>query len=149
MILLDENKGFYKANLHCHTTNSDGAASPQTIKDEYKKRGYSVVAFTDHEHLIDNSYLNDKDFLAITSCELAIKENERASTLTAHYMKCAHLNFYAMDPHNITTPCYSTVYDHFTKNIDPSQIKHNDEYQRIYSHKGISEMIKAVPGSRC
>ena len=54
-ILLDENKNFYKANLHCHSTNSDGRATPEKLKEEYMKRGYSAIAFTDHEHIIKNT----------------------------------------------------------------------------------------------
>ena len=73
-ILLDEKKGYLKANMHCHTTCSDGRLTPEEIKEEYKKMGYSVVAFTDHEHVIDQSHLTDDSFLAITGCEVAIKE---------------------------------------------------------------------------
>ena len=36
----------------------------EEIKEHYKANGYSIVAFTDHEHLIDNSHLDDDDFLA-------------------------------------------------------------------------------------
>lgn len=39
---------YYKANLHCHTTLSDGKLTPEEIKEAYKSRGYQVVAFTDH-----------------------------------------------------------------------------------------------------
>ena len=74
-ILLDSNKSFFKANLHCHTIYSDGKHTPEEVKEEYKKRGYSIVAFTDHEHIIDHSYLNDENFLAITAFELMLKEN--------------------------------------------------------------------------
>jgi hypothetical protein len=35
------------------------------------------VAFTDHEHVIDNSHLTDENFLAINGCEVAIKEFEK------------------------------------------------------------------------
>ena len=40
---------FYKANLHCHTTVSDGSITPEEIKNIYKGKGYSVVAYTDHD----------------------------------------------------------------------------------------------------
>ena len=40
---------YFKTNLHTHSTVSDGKLSPEELKEEYKKRGYSVVAFTDHE----------------------------------------------------------------------------------------------------
>ena len=62
-ILIDKNRNFYKANLHCHTTLSDGKLTRDDVKAAYKERGYSIVAFTDHEHLIDNSDLNDDGFM--------------------------------------------------------------------------------------
>ena len=34
---------FYKANLHCHTVISDGKLTKEQIKEEYQKRGYSIV----------------------------------------------------------------------------------------------------------
>lgn len=40
--------GHYKANLHAHTTQSDGHLTPTQVIDEYHKRGYSILALTDH-----------------------------------------------------------------------------------------------------
>ena len=60
--LIGKKKNFFKANLHCHSTLSDGKWTIEKIKEEYKKRGYSIVAFSDHDHLINHSDLNDKDF---------------------------------------------------------------------------------------
>ena len=50
--LLPENGTFYKANLHCHSTVSDGKLSPEEMKAEYQKRGYSVIAYTDHKVMV-------------------------------------------------------------------------------------------------
>ena len=33
--LLPENGNFYKANLHCHTTVSDGNWTPEEVKKNY------------------------------------------------------------------------------------------------------------------
>ena len=141
-ILLDKNKKFFKANLHCHTTNSDGKYPVEFVKEQYKKQGYSIVAFTDHEHLIDNSFLNDDECLTITSCEVAIKEFPNLSTLVKHDMRVCHLNFYALDSANTVTPCYSSIYDHYvTERIKPL-VKHNGEYNREYSAQGINEIIR-------
>ena len=52
----------YKANLHSHTTLSDGKRSPEELVSEYKKRGYSVLAITDHEAPYDHSDLTTPDF---------------------------------------------------------------------------------------
>ena len=106
---MNDAQPFYKAQLHCHSLNSDGKIGVEEQKRLFKERGYSVVAFTDHEHLVDNSYLDDDDFLTITSCEVAIKEDAHKSTLKDRNMKAIHLNFYALDQHNVITPCYNST----------------------------------------
>ena len=145
--LLGKNGNFYKANLHCHSTNSDGKMRVEDIKNEYKKRGYSVVAFTDHEHVIDNSHLSDDDFIAINGCEVAIKENPTWSTLINTEMRVVHMNFYAKDPTNTVTPCYNSVYDHYLNDEIRGAVKYTDEYERVYSAEGISEII--AEAKRC
>jgi hypothetical protein len=39
----------YKADLHCHTTESDGGNSPLTMINEFKTQGFDVVSLTDHD----------------------------------------------------------------------------------------------------
>lgn len=141
-ILLNENKTFYKAQLHCHSLNSDGKISVEEQKQLFKEKGYSVVAFTDHEHLVDNSFLDDEEFLTITSCEVAIKEDAQKSTLKDRKMKAIHLNFYALDQHNVITPCYNSVYDHYTNDYIRSITKYEAEYDREFSPQGINDMIR-------
>ena len=46
-VLLPET-GYYKANLHCHTTIFDGKLTPEETKRVYQEQGYSIIAFTDH-----------------------------------------------------------------------------------------------------
>ena len=55
--LFPENGIFYKANLHAHTSLSDGKLSPCEVKALYKEYGYDIVAFTDHEVMVDQSHL--------------------------------------------------------------------------------------------
>ena len=38
--LISEKGSFYKANLHCHTTVSDGCLTPEEVKAAYKEKGY-------------------------------------------------------------------------------------------------------------
>ena len=140
--LLGKNKKFYKANLHAHTTLSDGRLTPEELKNEYKKRGYSIVAYTDHEHIIAHPELNDENFLTITSCELAIKEDPHASTAKKTNLKTCHLNFYALDPENTVTPFYSPVYDHFLKDEIKDLISYEGEYTREYTPEAINKMIE-------
>ena len=61
-VLFGGKNNFYKANLHCHSNLSDGKFSPEELKKSYKKKGYSILAITDHENLIIHSDLDDKDF---------------------------------------------------------------------------------------
>ena len=68
--LLPASYGSYKANLHCHTTLSDGRLTPEEVKARYLSEGYSVVAFTDHNVLVDHSDLTDGRFLALTGIEV-------------------------------------------------------------------------------
>lgn len=141
-IILDEKKGYYKANMHCHTTCSDGKLTPEEIKRIYKEQGYSIVAFTDHEHVIDQSHLTDEGFLALVGCEAAIKEIPTESTLTNQQMKVCHLNFFALNPKNPITPCYNSVADHFVTKDAEGKFTPDGEYDRLYTHEGISDMIK-------
>lgn len=97
--LISPDQAVYKANLHCHTIFSDGHLTPEQVKEEYRKRGYSIVAFSDHEYLIDHSDLSDDSFIAITATELQITDN--TVPVKAH-RKSTHLNIYARDPHNVT-----------------------------------------------
>ncbi|MBO3833324.1 MAG: PHP domain-containing protein, partial [Candidatus Brockarchaeota archaeon] len=47
-----ESPGFWmKGNLHAHTTNSDGALSPEKTLDYYSSYGYDFLALTDHGRL--------------------------------------------------------------------------------------------------
>ena len=117
----------------------------EELKERYKSQGYSVLAITDHEYLVDNSYLNDEDFMTITSCELGIKEFKNVSSLKKKDMKVCHLNIYAKDPKNTDTPCYSSVYNHYTTKENEHLIHHScGEYQREYTKECINDMIKTA-----
>lgn len=41
----------YKANLHAHTSRSDGNHSPNDIVDRYHELGYKILAITDHNEV--------------------------------------------------------------------------------------------------
>lgn len=144
-ILFGSKKNVYKGNMHCHSTLSDGCLTPEELKDYYKSHGYSFLAITDHEFLKNNSYLDDKDFITITSCEIAIKEFPMLSTLKNFDMKVCHLNFYAKEQDNDYNFFYSSVYDHFSKPEEKAKLdKPAVEMERIYGGEGINKLIKAA-----
>ncbi len=43
-----ENTGRFRANLHTHTTGSDGAMHPHVVVDHYHRLGYQILAIADH-----------------------------------------------------------------------------------------------------
>ncbi|HOL35836.1 MAG TPA: hypothetical protein PKW86_08195 [bacterium] len=49
-----EQVGQYKANLHIHTTASDGKLHPQNIVDIYASSGYKILSITDHSEMNKN-----------------------------------------------------------------------------------------------
>ena len=63
---------WYKGNLHCHTTVSDGDLTPEQVADLYKSHGYSFLAISDHNIFTDFSdQLNDDGFIILPAVEAA------------------------------------------------------------------------------
>jgi len=102
--LIPKNGKFYKANLHCHTTVSDGVMTPQEVKDYYKAHGYSVVAFTDHCIMLPHPELNDESFLALNGYE---NEQLIMQKEPVPRRKDCHICYIALKKDNITMPYYS------------------------------------------
>lgn len=42
---------WFKGNIHCHTTMSDGDADPRVAVDWYQSHGYDFLVLSDHNHL--------------------------------------------------------------------------------------------------
>lgn len=70
--LISNEGSFYKANLHSHSTCSDGRFTPEENKERYKAMGYSVYAFTDHGRLHPQDHLTDETFLALNGLEIGL-----------------------------------------------------------------------------
>ncbi len=136
--LLPSSGRFYKANLHTHTTVSDGRFSPAEIKEHYKASGYSVVAFTDHDVMVDHSELNDEDFLALTAYE--VETNAPTGSGSFLEVQTYHLNFYAKNPHERVYPCPNPAYC-FANSPSHVQDYYTGDYTRRYSVEGQNEMI--------
>lgn len=141
-ILLDENKNFYKGNMHCHSNLSDGHFTPEELKKLYKEKGYSFLAITDHEFFKAHPELDNEVFIAITSAEYAIKQFPEQSTLKNFNMKVCHLNFYAKDQSNDYCFDYNSVYDHFSGKSGVTGLnKPENDVPRIYGAEGINRLI--------
>jgi hypothetical protein len=91
--LLPEEGNFYKANLHCHSTLSDGQMTPEEIKKLYIAHGYSVIAYTDHNNYQYHKELAEPDFLPLAGYELDVRR-----TCVDGVNKTCHINAIAIDP---------------------------------------------------
>ena len=142
-VYLDSSKNYYKANLHCHSRYSDGRATREDIKREYLKRGYSAVAFTDHEHTIDPSELTDENFIAICGCELSVGGGPKVDPYAPYPSgKCVHMCLYAKDPENHLTPCYSEKQDYYKFEDVRHLVVSEGDYTRVYSPEGVNEIVR-------
>ena len=135
---------FYKANLHSHTTLSDGLLTPEEVKALYKEHGYSIVAFTDHDILIPHKDLKDDSFLPLNGLEFSLVSPAEEAGLPGKH-PTIHLCMIALDEDNITTPLY-----HREKYIKyhPETVRHLltidetlPDYERGFEIRDINEVI--------
>ena len=145
--LLPKEGTFYKANLHCHSTLSGGKLTPAQLKEAYKAKGYSVLAYTDHDIMVSHQELADEEFLPLNGYELEVMESEISEPTER---KACHMCLVALEPDNLKQVCW-----HREKYI-PQSVKNNTpnykelvqiyeeepDYERIYSIEGISDMMK-------
>lgn len=139
--LLPKDGNFYKANLHSHSTVSDGMLTPEKLKQLYKSQGYSVFAYTDHDVFIPHHELSDKDFLALAGfeAEFYIERNNRAK-------KCCHICFIAKSADMDIQPCYNEkdiIIGNSPRYIDKIKYDKNEPpFEREYSYECINMMMK-------
>lgn len=140
--LLQENGSFYKANLHCHTTLSDGRRTPEEVKKLYKSLGYSIVAYTDHDILIPHDDLTDDKFLALHGFEVEVCDPMEKTFIN---QKTCHICFVGIEPENITQPMWHRgwyLFGNAPKHRDQVKFDENEpDFVRHYNGDAISEMM--------
>ncbi len=138
--LLPEKGNFYKANLHSHSTVSDGQLSPDKMKALYKSRGYSILCCTDHEIMIPHHELTDDDFLMLTGFELGFDESWRPDFLDA---RVCDLCVISLDKNNNTQPCFHrTKYHNPERNGEIIFDEGEPDFEREYNSDCINAAIK-------
>ena len=118
--LLPEKGQFYKANLHCHTDLSDGHKTPEEVKELYLKKGYSIVAYTDHDIFLTHNDLSDDTFLALNGFEVEVMNWYGRKPLRE--IKRIDMNFIALEPDNDIHPLW-----HRTKYLFDNARHHREE----------------------
>ena len=135
---------FYKANLHSHTTFSDGTLTPEQAKEHYLSLGYSVIAFTDHDLMVCQNHLTDDNFVALNGFEVEFWEKDRPAKSWGFRHQC-HLNFIALDQDNDIQPFW-----HRSKYIiGNNHLRHlgkfdenEPDFERWYDEYCISRMMR-------
>lgn len=127
--------------MHCHSVVSDGTKTPEELKQLYKAHGYSVIAYTDHDALIDHSDLTDDGFLALNGLEMEINPTQRCE----YGPRCCHLCFIALEPDNLNQVCYHRT-DYMFANAPKyrDRIKFDSskpDFVREYTPECINKMI--------
>ncbi len=95
IVLLPDNLPYYRANLHCHSTVSDGKKTPQELKEYYLAHGYQIIAYTDHERLVCHNDLTDDTFLALNGYEVGVTESSSPDWTRC---KTCHICLVALNP---------------------------------------------------
>ncbi|NPV81291.1 MAG: PHP domain-containing protein [Firmicutes bacterium] len=77
---------WYKGNLHCHSTVSDGKLAPEDVVSLYRGNGWNFLAFTDHRVFADWNKLGDEDFLIIPGVELNVDASKEGRPICYHIL---------------------------------------------------------------
>lgn len=142
--LISPKKKQYRANLHAHSSLSDGNLSPEELKRAYREHGYSILAITDHEHPKSHAKLSEPDFLMLTGYEAYIRTNANAQF--DRYEPEVHLNLFAKDPQNETMICFNENYVKYIDDpIERASLRRvGSERPREYSVAYINEFIRTA-----
>lgn len=144
MEFIKKNAPQYKANLHCHSTLSDGKLSPEELKKAYKEHGYSILSITDHEYPYDHSDMTDSDFLMLTGYEAYIRKFENGCSEV--YTPEIHLNLIAKEPHNLAYVGFNDKYCKYAKDpaVRESFKKVGSQETRRYDVEYINDFVKCA-----
>ena len=139
--LISKEQKQFKANLHSHSTLSDGELTPEQMKEAYKSRGYDVLAITDHEYPASHTHLSDESFLMLTGWEAFIRQTENGRF--NQYLPEIHLNLFARDPENVGFVGYEEKYAYYMTPearalVKPVGIEGRRDYSVEYINKFIA-----------
>ncbi|MCC6485323.1 MAG: CehA/McbA family metallohydrolase [Armatimonadetes bacterium] len=133
---------WYRGSTHCHTNESDGDSSPETVIAYHKDSGYNFLVHTDHNLVLDISrfrHLETPEFILIAGEEVTDFADG----------KPVHIN--ALNPSGVIRPrSGDTVSEAIVRDIAAieetgalAHVNHPNFYYAI-----TSEDLLAVPGVR-
>ena len=134
--LLPQVDRYFKANLHTHSTISDGKLTQEEVKEGYKALGYQILCLTDHNTIVNHSDMNEPDFLMLTGVEINVNKQDYSVTSGKAY----HLNLIAKDPDNLWLPKKLRRWFEVSEEID-SKI-HYDNMELEHTPDSINALIE-------
>lgn len=126
---------YFKANLHTHSTISDGKLTPAEVKQAYKSAGYQILCLTDHNTIVDHSKMNDPDFLMLTGVEI----NINAPANPPFPVQTYHLNLIAKKPDNLWSP--AIAYHKFPSAAEYESKMQCEGMDLVYDPESVNAMI--------
>lgn len=141
-ILFPTAQNRYKANMHTHTTWSDGKLTPEEVRDLYRNAGYQIVAFSDHEVCLSHKDLALEDFLPITAYELAV--NPSACRDRDVHDKCYHMSLFSRDPDNTRHICFDRGYVRDRWPVSKLEVQAHNLENRTYSTDYVNHLIETA-----
>lgn len=133
----------YKANLHSHSTLSDGKKTPAELVKMYKDKGYSILCISDHEYPCSHNELTTDDFLLVTGYEAYIRPSKLC--IKNNYKPEIHLNLIAREKDNINFIGYNPVYCKYISLLAASKRPHPDRlWNRSFTVEYIQKFIDSA-----
>lgn len=133
--LLPQVDRYFKANLHTHSTISDGKLTPEEVKESYKALGYQILCLTDHNTIANHSDMNEPGFLMLTGVEINVSTPDKAIVCGKTY----HLNLIAKKPDNLWSP--AKVFRRFPEAAEYEDKMQCEEMDLQYTSDSINAMI--------
>lgn len=131
--LLPESGNFYKANLHCHSTCSDGRFTPEELKAMYMEKGYQIIAYTDHGTLRPHNDLTDDSFLAINGLKIGYGEYPKDDVRYSIRRNC-DIGMLAPDPTITTHLPYTRGFYNTETILETMKLYRDAGYFVIHNH---------------
>lgn len=140
MEFVTKNSKQYKANLHSHSTLSDGKLKPEELVKLYKDNGYSILAITDHEYPCSHNDLTTDDFLLVTGYEAYIRPSKLC--IYDKFKPEIHINLIAKDKDNVGFIAYDPLYCKYMPLAEQKKVPHlGHMFSRRFTTRYIQKFI--------
>ncbi|AET70168.1 putative metal-dependent phosphoesterase, PHP family [Desulfosporosinus orientis DSM 765] len=129
-----KNYGQYKADFHAHSTNSDGGNFTKDMVEDHYKKGYDILAMTDHNYLTKSWDTVAKGAIDSAREAAIVKGDDRSGKgmidiyNTDEQSKTDHINSFFADFNNSTGATMASTIETVEKLGGITHINHPGRY---------------------